>query len=81
MHLDAARSLNTKTYGIAPDIQDDDADVVTNDDAFPGAACQNQHNGLPPWTPQGYGCRKASDPAINLRPTAGREEMLAESEH
>jgi hypothetical protein len=80
MHLDAARSLDPETNSVAPDIQDDDANVVTDHDAFPGAACQDQHSGLPPWTPQGHGAEVVR-PTGNLRPIAGREEMLAESEH
>jgi len=51
MYLDTAWSFDTETYRVAPDIQDDDADVVTDHDAFPGAACQDQHCGLLPWTP------------------------------
>jgi len=51
VHLDATWRFNTQTDGIAPDIEYDDANVITDHDAFPGAACQDQHCGLPPWTP------------------------------
>jgi hypothetical protein len=51
MYLDTARSFNTKADGVTPDIQNDDADVVPNHDAFPGTAGQDQHCGLLPWTP------------------------------
>jgi hypothetical protein len=61
MHLDAARRFDTEAHGVPPDIEDDDADVVTDHDAFPGAASQDQHCGLPPWTPRGHGGRYAPD--------------------
>jgi hypothetical protein len=70
MHLNASWSLDTKTHRVTPDIQDDDANVITDHDAFPGAACQDQHCGLPPWTPQGHGSRYPATmkPAANFRP-------------
>jgi hypothetical protein len=71
MHLNAARSFDAEPDRVAPDIQDDDPDVVTNHNAFPGAACEHQHSGLLPWTPQGCGSGWAVD-----RSTSGQLQAV-----
>jgi hypothetical protein len=55
MHLNASRCLDPEAHGVTANIQDDDAHVISDHNALPGAACQHQHSGLPPWTPQGCG--------------------------
>jgi hypothetical protein len=51
VHLDAARSFDAEPDGVTANVQYDDAHVVPDDDALPRTAGQNQHCGLPPWTP------------------------------
>jgi hypothetical protein len=52
VHLNAPGGLDPQANGVASHVQDDYPDVVPDDDALAGAACQNQHSGLLPWIPR-----------------------------
>jgi hypothetical protein len=51
VHLNAPGRLDSEAHGVTANVQNDDAHVVPDHDALPGTACQHQHSGLLPWTP------------------------------
>jgi hypothetical protein len=67
VHLDAAWGLDSEAHGVPADVKNDHADVIPDDDAFPGATCQDQHSGSLPGPPR---CDVAdvAPPPANRRP-------------
>jgi hypothetical protein len=51
VHLDDAGRFDPQPYGVAADVEDDHPDLVADHNALAGATRENEHAGLPPWTP------------------------------